>query len=275
MIRNKVLLLTAVLSLALACSLPTIGVPSGQAPGDAPPAQQGDTPLIPGFKLPGSAPTPPPSQPVSISEGLASLNSYRSTISVIVKGPDPLTSTTIVYETQRSKDQDASYTNMTSANVKKGVAAEPSAGGANEVYSIGSDRCMNSSGEWSWQSMTPNEAEMMDLAMSMINFTPLIDKPTFVAAETVNGIPTNHFSFKISTLGIKSGAEVTANQADYWLAVDGQYIVKYTLVAETVIDSQTNMFHMETLIDVKDINQPVNIAFPQACQDAKLATPVP
>jgi hypothetical protein len=103
----------------------------------------------------------------------------------------------------------------------------------------------------------------------------LIDKPTFVAAETVNGIPTNHFTFKISTLGIKSGAEVTANQGDYWLAVDGQYIVKYTLVAETVVDSQTNMFHMETLIDVKDINQPVDIAFPQACLDAKMATPEP
>lgn len=273
MLRNKVLLLTAVLSLTLACTLPTIGAPSGQAPSDAPAAQPGDAPLLPGFKLPGS--TTPPSDPVSISEGLASLNSYRSTISVTVKGPDPLSSSTIVYETQRSKDQDASYTNMTSSNVKKGVAAEPGAGGGNEVYTIGNDRCMNSSGEWSWQSMTPNQAEMMDLAMSMINFTPLIDKPTFVAAETVNGIPTNHFTFKISTLGIKSGAEVTANQGDYWLAVDGQYIVKYTLVAETVVDSQTNMFHMETLIDIKDINQPVDIAFPQTCLDAKLATPEP
>jgi hypothetical protein len=35
------------------------------------------------------------------------------------------------------------------------------------------------------------------------------------------------------------------------------------------------MFHMETLIDIKDINQPVDIAFPQTCLDAKLATPEP
>jgi hypothetical protein len=211
--------------------------------------------------------------PVSIAKGLASLNSYRATISIITKGPDPLTSSTIVYETRRSQEQDARYTQMTSTNVKKGVA-EPNTP-ANEAYRIGNDQCVKSGETWSWTSMPPNEAEMMDLVMNVFDITPLIDNPTFVADETVNNIPSKHYTFKVTGLGVKSGAAVTVNQGDYWLAVDGQYIVKYSLVAETVMDPQTNIIHMETLIDVKDINQPVNIAFPQACLDAKTATPAP
>jgi hypothetical protein len=258
--RNKVLLLAMLLSLALACSM--LNIDYGTQPG-AQPASGGETQR-------GA----PPSQPVSIAEGLASLNSYRTTISFTTKGPDPLTSSTIVYETQRSQEQDARYTNMTSTTVKEGVA-EPN-DGATEVYSIGNDQCTKSGDQWGWKSLAPNEAEMVDLATSMIGITPLVDTPTFVAAETVNGIPTNHFSFKVSALGVKSGAEVTTNQGDYWLAIDGQYLVKYTLIIETVVDPQANIMHLETLIDVKDINQPVSIVFPQACLDAKAAaTPEP
>ena len=123
--------------------------------------------------------------------------------------------------------------------------------------------------------MDPAQGEMLDVIMNLMKFTPNVDKATFVAKETMNGIPSKHFTFKISGLGAKSGAEVTANQGDYWLAVDGQYIVRYSLVLETVVDPATNIFHMETLINLKNINQPVDITFPQACMDAKAATPTP
>jgi hypothetical protein len=259
--KRTVIFITVLVMVTLACSM--IKIDYGTQPG---------TQQAPGGETQGD--NTHPSQPVSIAKGLASLNSYRATISFTTKGPDPLTSSTIVFETQRSQEQDARYTKMTSTNVKKGVA-EPSSG-ASESYRIGNDQCTNSSDTWSWTSMPPNEAEMMDLVMNVLDVTPMIDNPTFVAAEMVNNIPTNHFSFKVTGLGVKSGANVTTNQGDYWLAVDGQYIVKYSLVAETVMDPQTNIIHMETLIDVKDINQPVNIAFPQACLDAKAAaTPVP
>ena len=246
--KRMAIILPLLVMVTLACGLPAVGNPGGKPLG-------GDN----------------PAQPVSIAKGLASLKSYRTTISITTKGPDPLTSSTIVYETQRSQEQNARYTKMTSANVKKGVA-EPNAS-ANEDYRIGNDQCTKSSDTWSWTSMPPNEAEMMDLGMNVFDVTPMIDNPTFVADETVNNIPSKHYSFKVTGLGAKSGAVVTANQGDYWLAVNGQYLVKYSLVAETVMDPQTSIIHMETLIDVTDINQPVNIAFPQACLDAKTAAP--
>ena len=254
--KRIVIFLTVLVMATLACSMLTIDL------GTQPAIQPGTQPGGNNAAL-----------PVSVAKGLASLNSYRTTISIITKGPDPTDSSTIVVETQRSQEQDARYTKMTSTNVKKGVA-EPSSG-ASEFYRIGNDQCTNSSDTWSWTSMPPNEAEMMDLVMNVFDVTPMIDNPAFVADETVNNIPSKHYTFKVTGLGAKSGANVTANQGDYWLAVDGQYIVKYSLVVETVVDPKTSIVHMETLIDVKDINQPVNIAFPQACLDAKMATPAP
>jgi hypothetical protein len=254
--KRMVFFLTVLLMATLACGM--INIDFGTQPAIQPGSQPGGNNAA---------------LPVSIAKGLASLNSYRATISIINRGPDPTDSSTIVVETQRSQEQTARYIKMTSTNVKKGVA-EPS-NGASEFYHIGNDQCNKSGEDWSWTSMPPNEAEMMELVMNVFDVTPMIDNPTFVADETVNNIPSKHYTFKVTGLGVKSGANVTANQGDYWLAIDGQYLVKYSLVVETVVDPKTSIVHMETLIEVKDINQPVNIAFPQACLDAKVATPAP
>lgn len=116
---------------------------------------------------------------------------------------------------------------------------------------------------------------MQGLMAGMIGLTPLIDNPVFVAAETVIGIPTNHFTFQVSGLGASSGAVVNINQGDYWLAVDGQYIVKYILIVETSMAADTEVLHEEISIEMNQVNQPVSIAFPQGCLDASLVTPIP
>ena len=262
---------TVLLLMTMACSL------LGNPPIQLTPGEETQNVLTPGEEtqnvtLPPEDGTPPP-QPVRLSEGLASLNSYRITSSFITRGPTPEDSSTIMIISQRSKDQDARYTHITQNSVKTGEAAQDTS--ETELYRIGNDQCSGQSGEWSWTSMASNQAEMMGLMMNMIDFTPIIDDPTFVAQEMINGIPSNHFSFSVKGLGVESGAEVTINQGDYWLAVDGQYIIKYSLVLETVMDPQTNIIHMEILIDMNDINQPVNIVFPQACLEASLVTPEP
>ena len=257
--KRMVIFLSFLVMVMLACNLTT--TPTGQTPLSTP---QGN-----GNKPNGT----PPADPVSISEGLASLNSYKMITKITSIGPNPGNSSTTVIESQRSKEQGASYTHMTQTTVKTG-AGDPNTSDY-QLYRIGNDQCSNSSGDWSWMSMAPNEKEMMDVMTNMLNFSPRIDNPTFMAQETVNGIPTNHFTFKISGLGVSSGATVNANQGDYWLAVDGQYIIKYVLVLETSMDPQTDVLHVEITIDLNQINQPVSIAFPQACLDASLVTPTP
>ena len=265
--KRMVIFLSLLVMVTLACNLS--GGPTSQAPGSTP---QG------GGNQPGNTPPPqpagtPPANPVSINEGLGSLNSYQMTVIVKSTGPDPAQSSTTTVETQHSKDSDATYTHLNMSVVKKG-GGDPS-NTDSYIYRIGNDQCSGSGTDWTWTSMVPNQREMLDLTKNMLGITPLTDTPTFVAQETVNGIPSNHFTFKISGLGVKSGAQVTANQGDYWLAVDGQYIVKYILVLGTSTDPQTNVLHEEISIDLNQINQPVSIAFPQTCLDASKVTPTP
>ncbi len=259
--------LSLLIMVTLACSLS--GSPTSQAPGSPPPGNGNQ----PGY-TPTSQPNGTPSaNPVSINDGLSSLNSYQMTVNYKSTGPDPSESSTMVVEMQRSQDQDARYTHINQSTVKKG-GGDPDTS-ESDMYQIGNDQCSHSGEDWTWTTMAPNQTEMLDLAKNMLGLTPLIDTPTFVAQETVNGVSSNHFTFKISGLGVKSGAEVTANQGDYWLAIDGQYIVKYILVLGTSMDPQTNVLHEEISIELNQINQPINIAFPQACLDASKVTPTP
>ena len=254
---RTIMLVSLLVMLMMACSLTsnTGGKPTTQAP------SQNEN-------------NPPDPVPVSLNDGLASLNSYEMTVIFRSIGPDPAQSTELNIQRQRSNDTNASSTSINNT-VVSADGSDPSSS-ATTIYQIGNDQCSgNDTDGWSWSSSTPEEAEMQGLITGMIGLTPLIDNPDFVAAETVNGIPTNHFTFQVSGLGASSGAVVNINQGDYWLAVDGQYIVKYTLIVEMSMAADTEVLHEEISIEMNQINQPVSITFHQACLDASQVTPEP
>jgi hypothetical protein len=261
-----VIFITILVLLMMACNLATGTGNTPQAQGTTPQANAN----LPTRNVPVGT---PPAVPVSINDGLGSLNSYQMTVIIKSIGPDPAKSSTTTIKTQHSKDLNASYTHLTMSVVDT-AGGTPNNSDSN-IYRIGNDQCSGSDKDWTWTSMPPNEAEMLDIVTNMLSISPLIDTPKFVGQETMNGIPSNHFTFKVSGLGVSSGAQVTANQGDYWLAVDGQYIVKYILVLETSLDPLKNSLHEEISIELTQVNQPISIAFPQSCQDAALVTPQP
>jgi hypothetical protein len=178
-----VIVASLLVMLMLACSL------SGNT-GGTPPDQESSV-----DETPAPASTPDP-VPVSINEGLASLNSYEMTVMFNSVGPDPAQSSTTTIKRQRSNDTNASLTSINS-NVINPEEGDPQITDTT-IYQIGNDQCAGSDmDEWSWTTSTPAEAEMQGLITGMIGLTPLIDDPVFVAAETVNGIPTNHFTFQV------------------------------------------------------------------------------
>jgi hypothetical protein len=257
---RMIVVVSLLVMLMMACSLTpnTGGSPTNQGP------------VQPG----GNGNTTPDSVPVSLNDGLASLNSYDMTVIFGSVGPNPAQSSTTTIHRQRSNDTNASSTSI-NMTVTSPDEAEPAISDTT-IHQIGNDQCSGSDTDgWSWSSSTPAEAEMQGLIYGMIGLTPLIDNPVFVAAETVNGIPANHFTFQVSGLGASSGAVVNINQGDYWLAVDGQYIVKYTLIVETSMAADTDVLHEEISIEMKQINQPVSIVFPPGCLAASQVTPEP
>ena len=206
----------------------------------------------------------PPAQPVSLNDELGSLNSFEMQVAFKSSGPGKNQSSSITNTTDYSKDQDARYIQLNSSVTSIGDTTPTNID--LQIYRIDNAMCSSTEkSHWDWTNLDPGETEMLELTQNIITLAPLIDHPTFVGAETVNDIPTNHFTFKVSGLGVKSGYEVTANQGDYWVAIDGQYIVKYTLVMETHDGTNTKVLHEEISIDVTQINQPVNIAFPAGC----------
>ena len=209
-------------------------------------------------------PTSIPSAPVGIRAGLASLNTYSLVIASNITGPTQADFSHTRFEIMTSNDPNAISTHYVVNQSSEGDSQPTQTD--SYAYTIGNAQCSGSDADgWDYTTTTPQQTEMLELFSQMMDVVPLIDAPTFVGSETMNGIMTNHFTFRISGLGLQSGAEVNTNQGDYWLAQDGQYIVKYSLVIETVDTTTQATLHMDLLIDLTNINQPVNIAFPAGC----------
>ena len=111
---------------------------------------------------------------------------------------------------------------------------------------------------------------MSTVITSQMDLTLYVEDPLLVGEELVNGIQTHHYQFKVSGLGKKSGAEVTQSSGEYWSAVDGNYLVKYSLILETRSapqgDSAAQVIHSELTYDLSQVNQPITITLPAECK---------
>ncbi len=143
--------------------------------------------------------------------------------------------------------------------------------GISYIWRIGNERCTGTDDpddDFEFESSEPDAREMADLVVDLFDMNFMIENPQFVAEESMNGIQTNHFTFQLSGLGVKSGATVLANQGEYWLAVDGNYIVRYSLLVETS-SSPEKVNHLRVYANLAEINSPRTISMPQACYNAQ------
>ena len=143
-----------------------------------------------------------------------------------------------------------------------------------DQYQIGNKSC-EISGEGAdreakLKAVNVQQNEMRDSMSGLEDMILVVENPQYVGAESVNGIQTNHFKFNVSGLGKKSGAEVTQSAGEYWVAQDGQYLVKYDVVLETrsapASNPQAQVIHFETHVDLSNVNQPIQIDMPTECK---------
>lgn len=277
---KKLLLIVSVMlvSVSLACSISgqqaanpvqtqseTGGGEVQPGPTQVSPTSQPETSVVTQVIIVTATPEPTefPSKPVSIRSGLNSLNSYAMTIHVVNTGPTLQDVSDNKMEIRYSSDQDAQELHQT---MRSSSADDPQAE-VEEIttYRVRLEQCTVSSGEYQYESISPAQQEMTNVMLEMLDMTPIISNPVLVGAELVNDIETNHFTFKVSGFGASSGAQVLTNQGEYWLAVDGRYIVKYSLML-AMQDSDGQQMGLEVYIEMTQVNQPVEIAMPEACR---------
>ena len=215
-------------------------------------------------------PTAIPSTPLSIWQGLSSLNSYRMSMRTVNSGPSASDQYQMSMLVESGSDGDSTHTQYTTFTSSEDDPAGSTS--TTDRYVVGLQTCDISSddSEVTLSDVDPQVQEITDVWFKLLDIVPMTNDPAFVGTETVNGINCNHFTFNLEGLGMDSGAEVIASGGEYWLAQDGQYVVKYAVIMETrngpAGDPNTQTLHSEFYIEVTDINQEIVIVLPSSCQ---------
>ncbi len=235
-------------------------------------SSQGGTPVA------GDAETPTPGKtadapmlPVSINEGLASLDSYRMTYTSDAFDSVTKERSVSTFVVASDADAEASY-NRTETRVT-GEAEEVVSEDVQEQYKIGNQLCQVAGGEAEMTTMSDTAQVMSDLMSRVVVFKPLIENPVYVGEDVVSGVPVRTYTFEVRSLGVDSGVEVARADGEYAIAADGDYLVHYRLDmelrtgAEGDPEAESNVFSIEASLE--EINQPVEIVFPPNCLAAE------
>ncbi len=209
---------------------------------------------------------PPDPKPVSFQEGFGSLDSYKFKVKIETTSSDG--SLSIVEEMVESSVIDENNHSVTTNTSREAGDPEVSTD-TSETYNIGTITCSYSGDEWEYSEKSIQEKELTDIFSQMIDFVPIISDPVFIGEENINGTQTNHFQFSVPGIGDKSGAVATINQGDYYLAIDGQYLVRYTLNLQIQSAPEDNpeaeISNMLVSYDLYDVNVPISLVKPAEC----------
>jgi hypothetical protein len=212
--------------------------------------------------------TPTPTidpNPVGIQEGLGSFDSYRLRVQMDSSDSTGKIDNFSEYiERSVVNKSTHSYQESTSFDPENDTEQNTS---TDETYEVGLVTCSSDGeGGWTYSDMTEQDQELADIFKGMVDFIPVIDNPEYVGSETVNGTPCNHFTFKLEGIGTKSGSVAQVNKGEYWVAQDGQYLVKYSLDLEIHSADDSEVSKMEMLMDLTDVNSDViEITLPDNC----------
>jgi hypothetical protein len=284
------LVITILVVVSLACNLggspvaPTVNPdeanpeeqPGEEITGEEPGEEPAESPTEMGEPSQAETPVPTattiPYLPLGLRQGLASLNSYLLKINIIADGPTSKDKNHSLFQVEYTSDGDKTHNHTESVSSSADDPEENQS--ISDQYQIGDKSC-SISGEGAdreaeLSNVNAQQSEMRDAMTGLADTILVIENPQFIGTESVNGIQTNHFKFNVTGLGKKSGAEVTQSAGEYWVAQDGQYLVKYDVVLETrsapASNPEAQVLHVETHAELSNINQPIQITMPAECK---------
>lgn len=209
--------------------------------------------------------------PVSINEGLASLDSYRLTYTNDIFDSVSQQRSVSTFVVASDRNADSSYSrNETRITTE---ADELISEDVQEQFMIGNQMCQVAADGAEVTALSATAQVMSDLMSQVVDFNPLIENPVYVGEDVVNGVPVRTYTFELRSVGAASEIEVDRAEGSYAVAEDGDYVVHYRLDLELRTgaegDPEAEYTDSSFELSLEEINQPVEIAFPPSCQGAE------
>jgi len=200
----------------------------------------------------------------SVTSGLQNLDSYRSHLEMAFEG------TTGGEAAQWSVEMDTEYVREPFAQrlVVKGSVAEEGF----ESVQIG-DRQYVVFGEGQCISSSADAGDAIDTEFfSTEDIIGGLDNAHRVQPdERVNGILCRHYTFDETSV---AWAALARAEGEVWVAVDGDYVVKYVMQADGKNPATEDEGRIEWVYEVRGVNEPITIEPPPGCEAEESEFPI-
>jgi hypothetical protein len=200
-------------------------------------------------------------------QGLASLDSYGWSLNSVTVGPTAQDRSEMAGQGQVDAALGASHYSMTTTDTS---ADDPeSSTSTTENWTSKDATCANDAGVYTKEVKNPFESDLGPVLSGLFDIVVPSGDATMVGTEDIAGISAKHYTFTIKGLGAGTGAQVDQNSGELWVAVDGGYLLKYTVNASMTsgpagaADTQINSMTMT--LELTSVNQPVDVTMPAAC----------
>jgi hypothetical protein len=202
----------------------------------------------------------------SVTSGLQSLDSYRGHFEMAFErsGGEEEGKWVMQMDIEHVRDPFAQRMTIQGGEVGLGEGFESVQIGDQQYIVFGEGECISTSA---------NEEDAMDMEMFQLDdaIGGLDSARRVRPDETVNGILSRHYVFDEKSIGWGTFSRA---EGEVWVAVDGDYVVKYILQAEGKNPITNDEGHVEWGYEIRDVNQPITIEPPAGCEATESEFPL-
>jgi len=265
---TTVLGLTLMVSLTLACTLPGLPglggpVTEEETPAPPPPAEGTPAPPPPAEVTPEP---PPEEMPFGLDvEALENLSSYAYSLHIDGLSAMEGSAEELVLDIEgQRQSQPTKAEQLSFSSVSDGDSTSMEI-----VYIEDLGKMWIREAGDAWQEVPVVDESMLSIfdAFSMLYWWDILavgdpEDVQYVGQEMMNGVQAHHYRSAEGSLwgAFAAGCTFASVQDDIWVAVDGSFPVKRELRAGVDCQDQSGEIHFS--MEVRDINQPLNITAP-------------
>jgi hypothetical protein len=207
------------------------------------------------------------SRPLPLREGLGTFDNYEWHMEFNTVGPTAEETMSVISDWTFNREPASSISST--RTVQTGPDFDGAEEATTDVLAVEGETCQWDGEAWTYTAATDQQQEVLDVAERLFDFTIVPDSPVEVGKESVAGIAATHFRFSVSGFGQESGALVTANDMDYWVADDTRALLKYEMVVESrsgpSSDPEAEVYRVEAVAELVSANVFVPVTLPADC----------